>query len=226
MRGRIELPSTDRQSAIIAIIWTHLKTSLLRTLGSNQSNHWLTVKSLHLAWILRSKEVSFFARDTRRSPAPKYSELLPSTTLAANNVFHTPTRPTYSRIVTFVKPTHSRMGRFLSTHTTKHCLSIQEVPIAPIVTYNRWVTMHQNKITICLGVPYGLRSRLVTLKGWWPHQKSNGTYTTGSAFFINSEILNCGKDPKIGQGSKNRTCATRVQDSATTIIIYPDCFGG
>jgi hypothetical protein len=39
--------------------------------------------------------------------------------------------------------------------------------------------MHQNKITICLGVPYGLRSRLVTLKGWWPHQKSNGTYTTG-----------------------------------------------
>ncbi len=37
------------------------KTSLLRTLGSNQSNHWLTVKSLHLAWILRSKEVSFFA---------------------------------------------------------------------------------------------------------------------------------------------------------------------
>ena len=35
-----------------------IKTSLLRTLGSNQSNLWLTVRSMHLAWILRSKEFS------------------------------------------------------------------------------------------------------------------------------------------------------------------------
>jgi hypothetical protein len=48
----------------------------------------------------------------------------PSTALAANNTFLTPTGPTYSRIVAFAKPTHSRMGRFPSTHLTECCLSI------------------------------------------------------------------------------------------------------
>ena len=50
------------------------------------------------------------------------SALLPA--LSANNTFLTPTGPTYFRIVAFAKPTHSRMGRFSSTHLTECCLSI------------------------------------------------------------------------------------------------------
>ena len=35
--------------------------------------------------------------------------------------------------------------------------------------------------TLRYGTPYGLRSHLVTLKGWWPHQKSNGAlFGTGT----------------------------------------------
>ena len=52
------------------------------------------------------------------------SNFCPSATLAANNTFPDPTGPTYFRIVTFVKPTQSRMGRFPSTHSTEYCLSI------------------------------------------------------------------------------------------------------
>ena len=112
-----------------------IKTSLLRTLGSNQSNQWLTVTYLHLACILRSKEVSFFAKDyTASSLAYASSNFCPSTALAANNTFLTPTGPTLlivrqSHLLelpmhTWLKPGKSLPGRFPSTHLTKCCLSI------------------------------------------------------------------------------------------------------
>ena len=49
-----------------------------------------------------------------------------STALSADDVFPAPTGPTYSRIVAFAKPAQSRTGRFPSTHSTVHCLSISE----------------------------------------------------------------------------------------------------
>ena len=66
------------------------------------------------------------------------SNFCPVAALSADIVFPAPTGPTYSRIVdneqagllcfpvlfSLSKPAHSRTGRFPSTHSTQHCLSI------------------------------------------------------------------------------------------------------
>lgn len=54
------------------------------------------------------------------------------TASSANNVFHTPTRPTYSRIVTFVKPTGQPWVGFYLLILLYIVLVLVLVLIAPI----------------------------------------------------------------------------------------------
>ena len=108
------------------------------------------------------------------------------TALSANDDFHTPTRPTYSRIVNRICLNYqctldwspgslSRVGFHLLILLSV-VLVFALVSIAPIETNKHWVDMHQNKSTICLGAVDGNRTHLSLADNESPSQRATTAY--------------------------------------------------